>query len=140
MSSRGASTLDQTESNPAPLALMTLLVAAVIIVCVIVILTFSAGRVPDRSGKLLAVFPPSTPAATIFEAVTRTDGKVMAQTMVPGVIEVFSDSDGFSGRLLRHGAKLVLPQPGRMLTIGGCSYLALDAYDRRSGKLQSGPM
>lgn len=140
MSSRGASTLDQPAKFGAAWSLLALLLAIVIIIGAILSLTLSAGRSPDRTGKLLAVFPYTTSAASIFEAVTHAEGKVMAMTMVPGMVEVFGETDGFSGRLLRRGAKLVLPQPGRILAVGACSYLGLGAYDRKPGKIAAGPM
>ncbi len=140
MTRRGASTLSLRQTTQVPFAFIALIAATLIVGTVSMLLTIDAGGNPDRTGKLLAVFPVSSSPASMLGAVGRADGKIMAHTMVPGIVEVFGDTEGLSGRLLDQGALLVLPQPGRILTIGGCSYLSLEAYDKRTGKIVSGPM
>jgi hypothetical protein len=67
------------------------------------------GRERDRSGALLAVFPPTVSDVAALRSVLRADGTVVASGPLPGSWHVHGGGAGFAGRLRDQGAVLVLP-------------------------------
>ncbi len=143
---RGASPLSpdrnqaRDQNQQTPVVFPLLLLTSLVILMTMILVTVHAGRQPNRNGELLAVFPADTSSDSILAAVSHANGKLMADTFVPGVVEVTSRNPEFSGDLLALGASLVLPQPSRMLAVGACSYLGLTAYDHADRSVRTAPM
>ncbi|HET6467046.1 MAG TPA: hypothetical protein VFG43_01585, partial [Geminicoccaceae bacterium] len=110
-----------------------LLLGAVLIVWLLAMTAvLRVAEVPgERTGDLLAVFPPGVDGSRVLAAVAASEGVVMRGTWFGNVWEVRSDAAGFAGRLRQRGALLVLPPlPLTAFTLGGCSWLPATAYDR----------
>lgn len=111
-------------------------------VAVLAVLLLLADRPHDASGDLLVLFAPTTPAPAVLAAATASDGAVRRRGPLGVGWELTSATPGFAGRLREHGAVLVLPtSPFVGLSLGGCSYLPLERYQRPDlAKLRAGPM
>lgn len=86
------------------------------------ILTLRSAALPDeRSGTVVAVFPPDTEADDIFAAVLNADGRLVNATWFDSAWLVHSDQTGFVGRLREQGAWAAFrPALFQPLTLGGC--------------------
>jgi hypothetical protein len=79
------------------------------------------GTRPDRSGALLAVFPPFLDEFQILARVSRAEGSLVAGTWLPNVWHVHGEARNFAAALRGQGASLVLPPlPVALPGIGGC--------------------
>jgi hypothetical protein len=67
------------------------------------------GRKRDRSGALLAVFPPTMADVAALCSVLRAHGTVVAAGPLPGSWHFHGGDPGFAGRLRDQRACLVLP-------------------------------
>ena len=101
------------------LAFAGLVVAALLVTLA---LLGHAARAPQRTGPLLALFPPGWSAEARLVAVTQADGLMRGEGRLPGLVEVVSDQPGLAARLRAAGALFVLvPLPADALTLGACS-------------------
>ena len=79
------------------------------------------GTRPDRSGELLAVFPPALGAGVDLVRVARADGVLLGGTWLPSVWQVHGESRDFSAALRSQGAMLVLPPVApAVFAVDGC--------------------
>ena len=98
-------------------ALITLLLGVGLIA-----LNFYLFALPDeRSGALVAVFPPGIDPQTMYNAVIGADGRLVNSTWLSNAWVVYSDQPGFTGRLKAAGAwATYAPEMVQPLTLGGC--------------------
>ena len=129
---------------PTPHALAAGLVGAAVLatLALLAALLALANRPDQASGDLLVLFPPGLAEPAVLAAATASDGAVRRRGPLGIGWELTSATPGFAGRLRERGAVLVLPtSPFVGLSLGGCSYLPLERYDRPDlAKLRAGPM
>lgn len=76
---------------------------------------------PERSGRLIALYPPGWSAERVLAASVRADATLRAQGWWPGLVEL-DGSAGLAGRLRAQGAVLVLaPLPIDLGALPGCT-------------------
>jgi hypothetical protein len=82
------------------------LAVAVVLIWLVIMaaLVRSAALPAQATGKMLAVFEPSTRKEAIFEKLIAAGGKPVRDTWLPFVWVVVGEERGFAGRLFEQGA------------------------------------
>lgn len=93
----------------------------------------------DRS-RVTAIFPPGSTPELMLARVAAADGRLIRGTVLPFAVEVAGDTPGIAARLEARGALVVARLPTSMLAVGGCSYLAPEAYPPRQKRLRPLPL
>ncbi len=89
---------------------------------------YTLGTRADRSGALLAVFPPATSEAAVLARVSRAQGVLVGSTWFGNVWHVYGEAPDFAGALREQGASLVLPPlPVALLGNSACFGMPLTA-------------
>lgn len=90
----------------------------------------AVGTRPDRTGALLAVFPPAANESGILASVSRAQGSLVGATWLPNVWHVYGEAPGFAGALHEQGASLVLPPlPAAVFGNGACFGMSVSPPD-----------
>ena len=118
------------------------LAAALAAVVLVAVLTLALGRAAaEVSDRVTAIFPPGTSPALMMATVAAADGRLIRGTILPFAVEVAGEAPGIAARLEANGAFAVIARlPGDMLAVGGCSYLAPEAYPPPRARLRTAPL
>ena len=105
------------------LAFTGVAVAALVIT---LLLLGRAAYAPQRTGALLAFFPPQWAAEARLVAAAGAGAVVRGEGRLPGLVEVVSEEPGLAFRLRAAGAFFVMvPLPADALTQGACIGIGL---------------
>jgi hypothetical protein len=118
------------------------LAAALAAVVLVAALTLALGRAAAvESDRVTAIFPPGTSPASMMATVAAADGRLIRGTILLFAVEVAGEAPGIAARLEANGALAVIARlPGDRLAVGGCSYLAPEAYPPAMARLRTAPL
>jgi hypothetical protein len=118
------------------------LAAALAAVVLVAALTLALGRAAAvESDRVTAIFPPGTSPASMMATVAAADGRLIRGTILLFAVEVAGEAPGIAARLEANGALAVIARlPGDSLAVGGCSYLAPEAYPPAMARLRTAPL
>jgi hypothetical protein len=121
---------------------LVVLAAALASVVLVGVLTLALGRAAAvDSDRVTAIFAPGTSPALMMATVAAADGRLIRGTILPFAVEVAGEAPGIAARLAANGALAVVAKlPGDMLAVGGCSYLAPEAYPGAEARLRTAPL
>ncbi len=82
---------------------------------------YKAALPEQATGTVVVVFPPTMPADQVFAGVLHADGVLARETWFENVWIVYSNREGFVGRLKSQGALIIFaPVPFDSVAVGGC--------------------
>ena len=118
------------------------LASAVLAVVLVLALALELGRrAAADSLRVTAIFAPGSAPEQVMRRVALADGRLIRDTILPFAVEVAGDTPGIAARLEAAGALLVIARlPTDMLALGGCSYLAPEAYPSPERRLRPLPL
>ena len=118
------------------------LAAALVAALLVGGLTLALGRAAaGGSDRVTAIFAPGTSAAAMMATVAAADGRLIRDTILPFAVEVAGEAPGIAARLEANGAVVVIARlPSDRLAVGGCSYLAPEAYPPARARLRALPL
>ncbi len=121
---------------------LVVLVAALAAVVLVGASTLALGRAAAAgSDRVTAIFPPGTSPALMMATVAAADGRLIRGTILPFAVEVAGEAPGIAARLEANGALAVIARlPADLLAVGGCSYLAPEAYQPARVRLRTAPL
>lgn len=80
----------------------------------------AAALPPEASGKMLVVFQPGTNESDIFARLIAAGGSPVRQTWLPFVWVVASETPGFAGAIMAHGAMGAYDEMPFSPQVAGC--------------------